>query len=113
MKKLFSTLLPAVSTFVFTALVAALVSLTSIFPSAEAIAADLPMTQGVIKKVDPASRKVLIKHGPVVNLDMSAMTMSFKVKPGIPLDTLKEGDEVQFIVIQEQNQYLITTLEKK
>ena len=74
---------------------------------------DVPMTQGVIKKLDPQSRKLTIKHGPISNLDMSAMTMSFKVKPEISLVPFKEGDDIQFTVVQEKNQLVITAIEKK
>jgi Cu(I)/Ag(I) efflux system periplasmic protein CusF len=55
-----------------------------------------PMTQGEVKKVDKDSGKVTIKHGPLTNLDMPAMTMVFRVKDAAMLDQLKAGDKIKF-----------------
>jgi Cu/Ag efflux protein CusF len=47
-----------------------------------------------IKKIDPQAGKVTLKHGPIENLGMSAMTMSFPVKDRMTLKNFKEGDKV-------------------
>ena len=41
-------------------------------------AKSLPMINGEVTKVDSAGGKVTIKHEPITNLDMGAMTMAFK-----------------------------------
>ncbi len=47
-----------------------------------------------IRKIDAATGKVTLKHGPIANLGMSAMTMAFPVKDPEMLKNLKEGDKV-------------------
>ena len=56
-----------------------------------------PMSSGEVKKVDKSSGKVTIKHGPLDNLGMPAMTMVFRVKDPAMLDQMKEGDKINFV----------------
>ena len=35
---------------------------------------DHPMTEGVVKKINTATGKITIKHGPIVNLDTVSYT---------------------------------------
>ena len=56
----------------------------------------LPLTDGVIRKLDPAAGKVTIAHGEIANLNMPAMTMSFKAKNPAVLAKWKEGDKIRF-----------------
>ena len=37
------------------------------------------MSEGEIRKIDKANKKITLKHGPLKNLDMPAMTMAFEV----------------------------------
>ena len=53
-------------------------------------------TDGEVRKVDRGARKITIKHGPIQNLDMPAMTMVFQVKDPAMLDKVKAGDKVKF-----------------
>src|SRR3954462_11916881 len=43
-------------------------------------AASNSMSSGEVKKVDKSTGKVTIKHGPLKNIGMDAMTMVFRVK---------------------------------
>ncbi len=54
------------------------------------------MTDGVVRRIDPATGKLTLRHGPIVNLDMPAMTMVFRVQPPELMNTLKVGDSVKF-----------------
>jgi Cu(I)/Ag(I) efflux system protein CusF len=56
-----------------------------------------PMSAGEVRKVDKSSGKVTIKHGPLDNLGMPAMTMVFRVKDPAMLDQMKEGDKINFV----------------
>lgn len=56
-----------------------------------------PMSTGEVRKVDKSSGKVTIKHGPLENLGMPAMTMVFHVKDPAMLDQMKAGDRINFI----------------
>ena len=56
-----------------------------------------PMSAGEVKKVDKSSGKVTIKHGPLDNLGMPAMTMAFRVKDPAMLDQMQAGDKIHFV----------------
>lgn len=60
-------------------------------------AADAQMVEGVVKKVDKSAGKVTLSHGPLVNLDMPAMTMVFRVKDAGWLDQMKAGEKIRFM----------------
>lgn len=55
------------------------------------------LVDGVVKKVDKASGKITLTHGPLPN-GMSGMTMAFKVKDVALLDQVKEGQKVRFAI---------------
>jgi len=56
-----------------------------------------PKSSGEVRKVNKSSGKVTIKHGPIDNLGMPAMTMVFRVKDPAMLDQMKEGDKINFV----------------
>ncbi|MEO8008472.1 MAG: copper-binding protein [Betaproteobacteria bacterium] len=56
-----------------------------------------PLAPGEVKKVDKEAGKVTIKHGPLENLGMPAMTMVFRVKDPAMLEQLKAGDKINFL----------------
>jgi Cu(I)/Ag(I) efflux system periplasmic protein CusF len=64
---------------------------------AQAGTANVAMTDGEVKKVDKEAGKLTIKHAPLANLDMPAMTMVFHVKDPAMLDQVKEGDRIRFV----------------
>src|SRR5215510_6169043 len=68
---------------------------------------------GTITKVDEATAKMTIRHGPLKEFDMSAMTMVFRVKDPQMFKAAKEGDQVTFDVEREKGQLTITKIEKK
>ena len=69
------------------------------------------MTEGEVKKVDLEAGKVTIKHGPIKNMDMPGMTMVFSVKDKTMLDTVKAGDKVQFMVVEEGGKMTVTQIQ--
>lgn len=77
----------------------------------QAVAAQ-PMTTGEVKKVDAEQGKVTIKHGPLTNLDMPAMTMVFRVAdPGL-LGSVKAGDNIRFVAEKVDGAFTVVQLEK-
>ncbi len=83
------------------ALVAATLSLGVVMPLAWAQSvASKPqvLTEGEIRKVDKDAQKLTIRHGPILNLGMPAMTMVFQVKDAALLDKLNAGDKIRFVV---------------
>jgi Cu(I)/Ag(I) efflux system protein CusF len=70
-----------------------------------------PLSEGEIRKVDKGAKKITIKHGPLVNLDMPAMTMVFQVKDPAILEKLKAGDRVKFEAQKLGSSYIATRIE--
>ena len=69
-------------------------------------------TEGEVRKVDKDAKKITLKHGPIKNLDMPAMTMVFQVKDAALLDKLAAGDKIMFMVEQQQGAMVVTGAEK-
>ncbi|MEO6623747.1 MAG: copper-binding protein [Burkholderiaceae bacterium] len=70
------------------------------------------MTEAEVRKVDMDAKKITLKHGPIKNLDMPAMTMVFQVKDVALLDKLAIGDKIKVSVEQQQGAYVVTAVEK-
>lgn len=69
------------------------------------------MSEGEVKKVDKDTGKMTIKHGPLTNLDMPAMTMVFRVKDPAMLDQVKAGDKIRFVAEKAGGALTVTKLE--
>ena len=70
-----------------------------------------PLSEGEIRKVDKPAGKLTIKHGHLVNLDMPAMTMVFRVQDPAMLDKVKPGDKVRFRAENLKGAMTVTILE--
>ncbi len=70
-----------------------------------------PTTDGEVRKVDKEQGKVTLKHGPLTNLDMPAMTMVFKVIDPKMLEGIKKGDKVKFAADRINGAITVTALE--
>lgn len=71
------------------------------------------MSTGEVKKVDKSTGKVTIKHGPLQNIGMDAMTMVFRVKDPAMLEQVKAGDKINFVAEEPNGQLTVTKLEKQ
>jgi Cu/Ag efflux protein CusF len=69
------------------------------------------LTHGEIRKVDRDAAKLTIRHEPLANLDMPAMTMVFRVTDPKMLDAVKQGDKVEFRAEKVGGQFTVTKLE--
>lgn len=76
-------------------------------------AANSSMSHGEVKKVDTASGKLTIKHGPLENLGMEGMTMAFKVKDPAMLSQVKVGDKIDFVAEEIDGALTVTKLQKQ
>ena len=76
--------------------------------SARATAAEL--TDGEVRKLDKAGRKIVLKHGEIKNLGMAPMAMEFEVKKRVSMDKLKVGDKVRFRAVFVSGKYVVTEL---
>ena len=73
--------------------------------------AESPLSEGIVKKVDKASGKITITHGPLLNLDMPAMTMVFRVSEAAWLDQLQAGRTIRFLADSVNGSLTIVRLE--
>ena len=69
------------------------------------------LSDGEVRKVDKEANKITIKHGPLANLDMPAMTMVFQVKDPALLDKVKAGDKVKFEAEKAGGAFTVTQIE--
>ena len=76
--------------------------------SPQANAADVAYVEGEIRKVDKEAGKVTIKHGPLTNLGMPAMTMVFRAKDPAMLDKVKAGDSIRFKADKIDGVFIVT-----
>lgn len=82
------------------------------FAGIAAWAAELPMINGEVKKVDASAAKVTIKHDAITNLDMGAMTMVFKANDPALLKDLKPGEKIKFSADKVNGQITVMMIDK-
>jgi Cu(I)/Ag(I) efflux system periplasmic protein CusF len=75
--------------------------------------AAVAMSDGTVRKIDTATGRITIAHGPLANLGMPPMTMVFKAKDAALLKDLKVGDGIRFVAEQEGNDYVVSRLQRK
>jgi Cu(I)/Ag(I) efflux system protein CusF len=71
------------------------------------------LSEGVVRKVDTATAKVTLRHGPIANLDMPPMTMVFRAQPPELLSGVKAGDAVRFRAELIDGTYIVTAIERR
>lgn len=71
------------------------------------------MSEGVVKKIDRRVGEVTIAHGPLTNLGMGPMTMTFRLKTASLADGVKEGSRVQFVAENVNNELTVVALKAK
>jgi Cu/Ag efflux protein CusF len=69
------------------------------------------MTDGDVRKVDQEASRVTIKHGDIKHLDMPGMTMVFTAKDKNLLASVKPGDKVKFMVVNEGGKMVLTDIQ--
>ena len=74
-------------------------------------AADAPLADGTVKKVDKSAGKLTIVHGPLETLGMPAMTMVFRAADAAMLDQVKVGDKIRFAAESVGGALTVTALE--
>lgn len=67
---------------------------------------------GTVRKADVQKRAVMLAHEPIPELDWPGMTMEFAVADDVPLDSLTEGDRVNFSLVPSDDAYRISELRK-
>jgi Cu/Ag efflux protein CusF len=77
-----------------------------------AAAESAALTDGEVRKVDKTAGKLTIKHGPMPQFQMPAMTMVYRVKDKAMLESLKAGDKIKFDVDGVGSEFTVLHLEK-
>jgi Cu(I)/Ag(I) efflux system periplasmic protein CusF len=77
--------------------VAAILVLGGLLAGPLIVHAQEALSEGEVKKVDKDAGKLTIKHGPLDNLGMPAMTMVFHVADPAMLDEVAPGDKITFL----------------
>lgn len=80
-------------------------------PASAASTAAAPLSEGEVRKVDKEAGKLTLRHGPLLNLDMGAMTMVFRVADPKVLDQVKPGDQVRFVADRVNGQFTVMQIE--
>ena len=70
-------------------------------------AAKQPLSEGKVRRLDRAAGSVTLTHGPIENLGMGAMTMTFSFKKGVVPASVKDGDKVRFRADEKDGQYSV------
>lgn len=89
--------------------VAAALAITS-FYSVAAIAQEASAS-GEVRRVNAAEGKITIKHGPIKDLDLTAMTLVYQIDPAL-LTGIEPGDKVKFTARREAGQYVVVAISK-
>lgn len=74
-------------------------------------AATTLLSEGEVRKVDLEQGKVTLRHGPLSNLDMPAMTMVFTATDRKLLEGLQPGDKVRFNADRKDGGFVVTAIE--
>ncbi len=69
-------------------------------------------TDAEVRRIDKARGSVVLKHGEIKNLNMGAMTMTFKLQDPAMAEQLAAGDKVQFTAIQKGDDLIVTSIRK-
>jgi Cu(I)/Ag(I) efflux system protein CusF len=78
--------------------------------SGSATAQSTHSATGVVKKVDAAKSTVTLAHDPIKSLNWPAMTMDFRVRDKASLAKLKPDQKIQFELMQQGKDYVITSV---
>jgi Cu(I)/Ag(I) efflux system protein CusF len=76
-----------------------------------AMAGATELVDGEVRRVDTEARKLTLRHAPIPNLGMSAMTMVFQVADPKLLEGLKPGDRVRFRAERVGGQFTVVAVE--
>ena len=71
------------------------------------------LSEGEVRKVDREAGKLTLRHGPLANLGMPAMTMVFKVKDPSMISQVKVGDKIDFVAEEIDGALTVVKMQKQ
>lgn len=90
------------------AVLAGLVGLAAVVAPAQAQEAQ---ASGEVRRVSPAEGKITIKHGPIPELELPAMSLVYRAESTL-LQSIQPGDKITFSARREGNHYVVTKISK-
>ena len=76
-----------------------------------AASGELPTVEAEVRRVNTRGNTVSLRHGPIPNLDMPPMSMTFKVSDPSLLEGLNTGDKVNVTIDQVEGEYTLMSVE--
>jgi Cu(I)/Ag(I) efflux system protein CusF len=76
------------------------------------LAQTVDRVDGEVRRVNEAEGKVTLRHGPLPNLDMPAMTMVFTARDPSILKDIKVGDKVNFVTENSNGVFYVLEIVK-
>jgi Cu/Ag efflux protein CusF len=73
--------------------------------------APLPVVDGEVRKIDTEQQKITLRHAEIPNIEMSPMTMVFRVKEPALLTRVQAGDKVRFTADKVDGALTVMTIE--
>lgn len=70
----------------------------------------MPLNDGAVIKVDGQNGKITLQHGDIANV-MPAMTMSYRVKKTLQLESIHAGDKVRFALDKLNGEFVVVQIE--
>ncbi len=89
----------------------ALAALAAVAVCAAPVQAQQADASGEVRRVDMAKGTIAIKHGPIRELQLPAMTLVYRTEPAL-LQGIAVGDTVKFTATRQNGEYVITKLSK-
>lgn len=79
-------------------------------PTSKAAAQKDIVGKGTVVSENKAGGNVTLQHEAIPAIGWGAMTMEFKVKDKMQLGKVKKGDKVQFTLVPQGQDYVITSI---
>ena len=90
------------------AVMAGLVSVAAVVAPAQA---QETQSSGEVRRVNPAEGKITIKHGPIPELQLPAMSLVYRAEATL-LQGIQPGDKITFSAKREGDHYVVTKISK-
>lgn len=71
-----------------------------------------PWAEATVRRINTRNQTVSLRHGDIANLDMTPMTMVFKLQDPTALEGLNVGDRVRFTADQIRGDYTVMLIER-
>ena len=68
-------------------------------------------SRGVVEAVDPTEHRITLDHEDIPGV-MAGMKMTFRLAPGVSLEGVEAGSQVEFQVTEIGNEFVVTELRR-